>query len=30
MGRAARAQMIARYGWDTQLAPLARLLGLAA
>ncbi len=30
MGRAARAQMIARYGWDAQLAPLARLLGLAA
>lgn len=30
MGRAARAQMIVRYGWDAQLAPLAHLLGLAA
>ena len=30
MGQAARAQMIARYGWDARLAPLAGLLGLAA
>ena len=30
MGQAARAQMIARYGWDARLAPLGRLLGLAA
>ena len=28
MGRAARACMIARYGWDARLAPLAPLLGL--
>ncbi len=30
MGRAARARMIARYGWDARLAPLAGLLGLPA
>lgn len=30
MGQAARARMIARYGWDARLAPLAALLGLAA
>lgn len=30
MGEAARAQMIARYGWDARLAPLGQLLGLAA
>lgn len=30
MGRAARERMIARYGWDARLAPLAGLLGLAA
>ncbi|MBL9069037.1 MAG: TIGR03087 family PEP-CTERM/XrtA system glycosyltransferase [Sphingopyxis sp.] len=30
MGQAARAQMIARYGWGARLAPLAGLLGLAA
>lgn len=30
MGQAARARMIARYGWDARLAPLGRLLGLAA
>lgn len=30
MGRAARERMIARYGWDARLAPLAELLGLAA
>ncbi|MGH6651408.1 MAG: TIGR03087 family PEP-CTERM/XrtA system glycosyltransferase [Sphingopyxis sp.] len=30
MGQAARAQMIARYGWDARLAPLGQLLGLAA
>ncbi|HMQ18003.1 MAG TPA: glycosyltransferase, partial [Sphingopyxis sp.] len=30
MGRAARARMIARYGWDARLAPLGELLGLAA
>jgi sugar transferase (PEP-CTERM/EpsH1 system associated) len=30
LGRAARAQAIARYGWDARLAPLAGLLGLAA
>ena len=29
MGAAARQQMIARYGWDARLAPLADLLGLA-
>ena len=28
MGRAARARMIARYGWDARLAPLGPLLGL--
>lgn len=28
MGGAARARMIARYGWDARLAPLAPLLGL--
>ncbi len=30
MGQAARAQMIARYGWDARLAPLTDLLGLPA
>ena len=30
MGAAARQRMIARYGWDARLAPLADLLGLAA
>ena len=30
MGQAARAQMIARYGWDARLAPLGALLGLSA
>jgi len=30
MGAAARERMIARYGWDARLAPLGRLLGLAA
>src|SRR3546814_1232900 len=30
MGAAARERMIARYGWEAQLAPLGRLLGLAA
>jgi sugar transferase (PEP-CTERM/EpsH1 system associated) len=30
MGKAARARMIARYGWDARLAPLADLLGLDA
>jgi len=30
MGQAARAQMIARYGWDARLAPLGDLLGLPA
>ena len=30
MGNAARAQMIARYGWDARLAPLGELLGLPA
>ncbi|MGQ3102135.1 MAG: TIGR03087 family PEP-CTERM/XrtA system glycosyltransferase [Sphingopyxis solisilvae] len=30
MGQAARTQMIARYGWDARLAPLADLLGLPA
>ena len=30
MGMAARERMIARYGWDARLAPLAELLGLAA
>ncbi|NIJ38194.1 sugar transferase (PEP-CTERM/EpsH1 system associated) [Sphingopyxis panaciterrae] len=29
MGAAARARMIARYGWDARLAPLGSLLGLA-
>lgn len=29
MGARARARMIARYGWDAQLAPLGALLGLA-
>lgn len=29
MGAAARARMIARYGWDAQMAPLAGLLDLA-
>ena len=29
MGLAARDRMIARYGWDARLAPLAELLGLA-
>ena len=28
MGAAARARMIARYGWDARLAPLGQLLGL--
>jgi hypothetical protein len=28
MGAAARARMIARYGWDARLAPLGDLLGL--
>jgi sugar transferase (PEP-CTERM/EpsH1 system associated) len=30
MGRAARGRMIARYGWDARLAPLAGLLELTA
>ena len=30
MGQAARARMIARYGWDARLAPLGELLGLTA
>ena len=30
MGQAARAQMIARYGWDARMAPLGELLGLTA
>lgn len=30
MGKAARARMIARYGWDARLAPLGDLLGLPA
>jgi sugar transferase (PEP-CTERM/EpsH1 system associated) len=30
MGKAARAQMIRRYGWEAQLAPLATMLGLDA
>jgi len=30
MGQAARARMIARYGWEARLAPLADLLGLPA
>ena len=30
MGQAARARMIARYGWDARLAPLRELLGLPA
>jgi sugar transferase (PEP-CTERM/EpsH1 system associated) len=30
MGNAARAEMIARYGWDARLAPLGELLGLPA
>ncbi len=29
LGEGARAQAIARYGWDARLAPLASLLGLA-
>lgn len=29
MGAAARARMVARYGWDAQMAPLADLLELA-
>jgi polysaccharide biosynthesis protein PslH len=29
IGQAARRQMIARYGWDAQMAPLAELLELA-
>jgi sugar transferase (PEP-CTERM/EpsH1 system associated) len=29
MGKAARARMVAHYGWDAQLAPLAAMLGLA-
>ena len=28
MGRAARARMIARYGWDARMVPLGELLGL--
>ena len=28
MGQAARARMIARYGWDARMAPLGELLGL--
>jgi sugar transferase (PEP-CTERM/EpsH1 system associated) len=28
MGRAARARMVERYSWETQLAPLAAMLGL--
>jgi polysaccharide biosynthesis protein PslH len=28
LGRAARARVIARYGWDARLAPLDRLLGI--
>ena len=30
MGQEARARMIARYGWDARLMPLAELLGLPA
>lgn len=30
IGQAARAQMIARYGWDARMAPLGGLLGLSA
>jgi glycosyltransferase involved in cell wall biosynthesis len=30
MGRAARARMVARYGWDARMAPLGELLGLSA
>jgi hypothetical protein len=30
MGQAARARMIARYGWDARMAPLGALLGLPA
>jgi sugar transferase (PEP-CTERM/EpsH1 system associated) len=30
LGQAARARMIARYGWDARLAPLGDLLGLSA
>ncbi|PZQ20482.1 MAG: TIGR03087 family PEP-CTERM/XrtA system glycosyltransferase [Sphingopyxis macrogoltabida] len=30
MGQAARRRMIDRYGWEARLAPLGRLLGLAA
>lgn len=30
MGQAARARMIARYGWDARLAPLSEYLGLPA
>lgn len=30
MGQAARARMIARYGWDARMAPLGDLLGLPA
>ena len=30
MGRAARARMIERYGWEARLAPLGTLLGLPA
>ena len=30
LGNAARAQVIARYGWDARLAPLDALLGLTA
>lgn len=29
LGRAARAQVVRRYGWDARLAPLDTLLGLA-
>jgi glycosyltransferase involved in cell wall biosynthesis len=30
LGSAARAQVLARYGWDARLAPLDALLGLTA
>ncbi|QCB54105.1 TIGR03087 family PEP-CTERM/XrtA system glycosyltransferase [Sphingopyxis sp. PAMC25046] len=30
MGQAARARMVARYGWDARMAPLGDLLGLPA
>ena len=30
LGRAARARVMARYGWDARLAPLDALMGLAA